>query len=494
MKKLLSLVICLALLLSATIMGIGTQASALEASPEGDFIAFDGVLEEYIGPGGVVVIPATIEGERITEIAAQAFMANSDIEEVYIPEGVEIIGNRAFFKCSNLYKVEFPYSLYQFGSETFTGCALEAVTVPGSVEKVAYNTFGGNNGLRDIVISYGVKEIHSNGFGSTFPKRVVFPETVELVAAAAFNYLQTQDRVEFIICNPNLTLGVKVAAGGLWKDMMDGKWTDEIFRPWNSSLGSGTTNFKVVVPEGSKIAEFVKDWENNGLLEVGKEAGACNNSYTVVEEDEEYFKDLEENQKDWGIVGTRDDLKNESATVSDNEDDQSNNDASNKEDEDKADNDTSSNKDEENKDDNDSSSNDDEADKDDNDSSSNKDEEDEDKADNDTSSNDDDNKKDEDDKQPSKDKDENEDSSGSSTTTTIIEEGGDDSTLYIILGVVGGVFLLIIIGVVIFAVFMLKGGKKNAPVATPAPVAAPTPEAAPAAEENTEAAPTDDAE
>ena len=144
MKKLLSFIACLSLLLSCCMAGLGAVASAAvyEPSPEADFIAFDGVLEEYVGPGGDVVIPATIDGQAIREIAANAFANNKDITTVVIPEGVEKIGHRAFFTCSNLYAVEFPYSLYEFGSETFTNCALEKVTVPGGVTKVAYNTFG----------------------------------------------------------------------------------------------------------------------------------------------------------------------------------------------------------------------------------------------------------------------------------------------------------------------------------------------------------------
>lgn len=320
MKKLLALIACLSLLLSCCIVGTGAIASAAkyEPSPEADFLAFDGVIEEYIGPGGDVVIPATIDGEPITEIGANAFANNQDISTVVIPEGVEKIGHRAFYQCANLYAVEFPYSLYEFGSETFTACGLEKVTVPGGVRCVAYNTFGDNKALKEINISYGVEEIHSNGFGQSFPSRVVFPETVNRIAAAAFNYLQTQDRVEFIICNPNLDLGHTVVEGGLWKEMMNGQWSDKVFRPWNSSLGAGRTVFKVVVPEGSKIAEWVKDWKNNKLLDP-EEKGSCDNSYVVDEKDEEYFKNLKENQKDWGIVKTRTDIPNANSSGSSNE-------------------------------------------------------------------------------------------------------------------------------------------------------------------------------
>ena len=121
MKKLLALLAVLALVLSASVMGIGTVASAAEESPLADFMIFDGVLEEYIGAGGDVVIPASA---GITEIAASAFYGNKDVTSVVIPEGVEFIGNRAFEYCENIEKITLPYSLTEIG-----GNALQALWV-----------------------------------------------------------------------------------------------------------------------------------------------------------------------------------------------------------------------------------------------------------------------------------------------------------------------------------------------------------------------------
>ncbi len=138
MKKLLSLLVCLSIMLSCVVKGIGAAtayAAKYEPSPEGDFIAFDGVIEEYIGPGGDVVIPAEIDGVPTVEIAMDSFINYSDITGVVIPEGVEKIGHRAFKGCPNLVKVELPYSLYEMGGETFCGSGITEVTIPGSLTK-----------------------------------------------------------------------------------------------------------------------------------------------------------------------------------------------------------------------------------------------------------------------------------------------------------------------------------------------------------------------
>ncbi len=404
MKKLLSLLVCLSIMLSCVTVGIGAAtayAAEYEPSPEGDFIAFDGMIEDYIGPGGEVVIPAEIDGEAITEIASEAFAKNTDITSVVIPEGVEKIGHQAFNECSNLASVELPYSLYEMGAEVFRSCALTEITIPGGLSKVPYNCFGNMEGLSEIKISNGVKEIHSNAFGLSSPKRVIFPESVELIAAYAFCYNFTQGKIEMIICNPNLDLG-RTIKSGLWEAMMKGQWSDKIDYVWNSSADPAQAYY-VVVPEGSKIAEFVKNWETNGLLTPGTEA-VRRNSYLVQEKDEDYFKDIAEEVEEWSIEGPRKDLQFGKTTSEDGEDG------------------GEDGGDENEKDDNKTGS-----------SGSNKN-----------------NKNDKD----------------SNSTTTIVEEGGDNSMLWIILAVVGGVFLLLIIGVVVFAVIFLKKPKKAAAAPT----------------------------
>ena len=55
MKKLLSFLVVLSVVLSTCLIGAVTVANALEESPAADFMFFDGVIEEYIGPGGVVL-------------------------------------------------------------------------------------------------------------------------------------------------------------------------------------------------------------------------------------------------------------------------------------------------------------------------------------------------------------------------------------------------------------------------------------------------------
>ncbi len=284
-------------------------------SPEGDFIAFDGVIEEYVRPGGDVVIPAEIDGVPTVEIAMEAFVNNTDITAVIIPEGVEKVGHRAFKNCANVVKLELPYSLYEAGTDAFYGLGITEIVIHGNLTKIGYSCFSNGKALADIKISNGVKKIHANAFFFSKPSRVIFPESMDFIAGYSFNYLKTNARIEFVICNPDLDLGRTAPQNVLWEGQMKGQWTDTIFRPWNSSTSHDQV-FNVVVPKGSSIAEFCKNWKTNGLLKLGEDSGACNNSYVVQEKDESYFEKIAE---EVAAAPTADELRAQLAALEETE-------------------------------------------------------------------------------------------------------------------------------------------------------------------------------
>lgn len=56
----------------------------------------------YTGPGGAVVIPATVNGLPVTRIGEQAFFGKSGMTSLTIPKSVGSIGERAFYGCTGL--------------------------------------------------------------------------------------------------------------------------------------------------------------------------------------------------------------------------------------------------------------------------------------------------------------------------------------------------------------------------------------------------------
>src|SRR5207249_8042551 len=56
----------------------------------------------YTGSGGDVVIPSATNGYPVTSIGDSAFLFNSGVTSVTIPDSVTNIGNRAFKICTSL--------------------------------------------------------------------------------------------------------------------------------------------------------------------------------------------------------------------------------------------------------------------------------------------------------------------------------------------------------------------------------------------------------
>ena len=77
-------------------------------SSAGDFIIVNGVLKEYRGPGGDVVIP-----EGVRSIGSKAFY-KCGLTSVTIPDSVTSIGGYAFQGCSKLQWIKSPLMITHF--------------------------------------------------------------------------------------------------------------------------------------------------------------------------------------------------------------------------------------------------------------------------------------------------------------------------------------------------------------------------------------------
>ena len=84
---------------------------------------------------------------------------------VEIPDGVEIIGNLAFYRCNELEEVVIPDSVTTIWNEAFDSCEkLERVTIGESVETIANLAFGRCENLRSITIPVSVTQIDGSIF------------------------------------------------------------------------------------------------------------------------------------------------------------------------------------------------------------------------------------------------------------------------------------------------------------------------------------------
>ena len=80
-------------------------------------------ISGYTGKGGKVVIPDTINGNTVTCIDWYAFIGNSNITSITIPDSVTVIGPSAFENCSSLKEIHLSHNLHQIGMLAFTDTA-----------------------------------------------------------------------------------------------------------------------------------------------------------------------------------------------------------------------------------------------------------------------------------------------------------------------------------------------------------------------------------
>ena len=88
---------------------------------ENDFLIENGILKKYVGPGGDVVIP-----EGVTEIGPGAFEPSrfedyESLHSITFPQGLKIIGRRAFASCIALKEVTLPESVCEIGMAALRG-------------------------------------------------------------------------------------------------------------------------------------------------------------------------------------------------------------------------------------------------------------------------------------------------------------------------------------------------------------------------------------
>ena len=157
MKKIISLLLSLAMLLTIT-SGLNLTAyAAVETGSCGDNVTYS--LDTSTG---VLTISGTGDMADYSGYDDILFYRNSNIKSVIIENSVTSVGDSAFEYCTNLTSVIIPNSVTSIGSYAFSSCtSLTSVTIPDSVTSIGLGAFCDCTSLTSIEVSDNNKDYAS---------------------------------------------------------------------------------------------------------------------------------------------------------------------------------------------------------------------------------------------------------------------------------------------------------------------------------------------
>lgn len=174
MKKIISLIILLLLVLSMSACGAMSKSTPAEDF-EYEMSNGEIIITGYKGTEREIYIPSKINDRPVTTIGEDAF-ENYDLTHVTIPDSVTTIGKYAFYECKCLVSVDFSNNLESIGSGAFKYCeSLTEIDLPDSLKEIGKGTF------------YGCKLL----------EKVNYPKAVEKVGEGAFNKCDSLTEINF---------------------------------------------------------------------------------------------------------------------------------------------------------------------------------------------------------------------------------------------------------------------------------------------------------
>jgi len=232
------------LLLSALLLASAFQTAFADILGDWTYTVSNNqaTITRYIGGGGVVTIPTTIDGKSVTSVGFHAFSGTA-VTSVTIPTSVTSIGYHAFYGCSSLTSITIPtsvtsieYGLFSYCTSlttatipsgltsfqqmfegctsltsvtippsvtsidyAFTGCiSLTSINIPSSVTSIGALAFAGCTGLTSVTIPTSVTSIENNAFeGCTSLRSIIIPNGVIGIASNAFKNCSGLESVTF---------------------------------------------------------------------------------------------------------------------------------------------------------------------------------------------------------------------------------------------------------------------------------------------------------
>jgi len=143
----------------------------------------------------------TIEGDdfQVTGIAANAFMNNTKITSVTLPETVTTIGSQAFAGCTKLETINFPENLERIENSAFFNCrVLKEANLSDNISYIGSQAFQQCQKLTSIHIPKNLTVIYDMTFANCIRlEEIEVPSSVRHIMYEAFSNCHQLKSVKF---------------------------------------------------------------------------------------------------------------------------------------------------------------------------------------------------------------------------------------------------------------------------------------------------------
>ena len=207
-----------------------------KANKSEKFVIKDGVLKEYKGIGGDVIIP-----DGVTSIGEEAFASCPLLKSVAIPDSVKSIGKNAFKYHNDIEitisenadsrlesfvikngvlkqyiglggDVEIPDGVKKIGKESFSFCkTLRSVTIPDGVECIGEDAFCGCSSLENVILPNRMTSIERGAFQDCLRLRSFsIPDGISIIQSSLFHNCTNLARISI----PDSVIDIEFCAFG----------------------------------------------------------------------------------------------------------------------------------------------------------------------------------------------------------------------------------------------------------------------------------------